>query len=103
MDKLTYWKALLKNIVDGLVTQGWSETGGSDVFRLLHNDRDDCLKVFLNDYTDPSNIVVRFSASRTLEEVDKQEIERGCKVCPHCLKLMVQNDSLCAHCGEFSL
>lgn len=103
MDKLIIWKALLKNIVDGLVSQGWSRTGGSDVFQLLHNQDDDCIKVFLDHYESPSQVLTRFSVSRRLEEIDNIELQERTKNCGSCSAIMLKEDQICSKCGEFTL
>ena len=49
-------------VVQGLLTQGYRDYGGSDVFRLLVNSRtQQVIKVFYNDYDNPTHIVIRES------------------------------------------
>jgi hypothetical protein len=49
-------------VVQGLLTQGYQDGGGSDVFRLLINPKNrQIIKVFYNNYQDPTHIVIRES------------------------------------------
>lgn len=63
---------LLQDTVDGLAKQGYREAGGSDVFRIMRlfkscEDLDGGevleaeVKIYLDDYTTPQMVVVRFS------------------------------------------
>lgn len=73
MTKIDIWKALLEDTVEGLRKRGFMMSGGSDVFRLLHDKDDNCLKVFLNNYQDPTHIVVRYSSNVQLESLETEE------------------------------
>jgi hypothetical protein len=49
-------------VVTGLLAQGYLDYGGSDVFRLLvHKKTHQVIKVFYNNYDNPTHIVVRES------------------------------------------
>ena len=53
---------ILQTIVDGLLTQGYNEVGGSDVFRMLrHRHTGQLIKVYYNDYTEKGYVIVRES------------------------------------------
>lgn len=55
---------LFNDIITGLKTQGYSESGGSDVFRVLLRDSDNaCIKVFYKEYNDKDfmSMIVRYS------------------------------------------
>lgn len=58
---------LFQQLIDGLVTIGWNEDGGSPTFRLLSKD-DACIKVFRSEEA-PAVIKICFSA----EPEDKVE------------------------------
>ena len=60
IDNLEYYKRLLQASVNGLIAEGYEESGGSDVWRLLH-DQDNCIKVYLNDYAFPTHIITRLT------------------------------------------
>ena len=52
----------VETVVQGLITQGYKDYGGSDVFRLLVNDKThQVIKVFYNNYTEPTHIIIRES------------------------------------------
>lgn len=58
------WIKLLENVCQGLKSQGFIEHGENDVFRTLskgENELCQSVKVYLNNYTNPSHIVVRYS------------------------------------------
>lgn len=64
---LEYHKKMLQAIVDGLVANGWEESGGSDVWRVLHDGNENTIKVFLKGapgqaYSNPTHIVTRISS-----------------------------------------
>ena len=49
-------------VVNGLLTQGYKDFGGSEVFRILVNPKThQAIKVFYNDYTEPTHIIIRES------------------------------------------
>ena len=48
-------------VVKGLLTQGYHEVGGSDVFRILKRSDGQQIKVFYDDYDKKANIIVRES------------------------------------------
>ena len=49
-------------VVQGLLTQGYKDYGGGDVFRLLVNPKNSqVIKVFYNNYDNPTHIVIRES------------------------------------------
>ena len=55
-------KPTVETIVQGLITQGYKEVGGSDVFRILKDPKDNqVIKVFYNHYDNPDYIIVRES------------------------------------------
>lgn len=54
---------LLNDVVEGLVSRGYRARGGSDVYRLLENDNL-VVKVFLNNYKNPSHIVTKISYNK---------------------------------------
>jgi len=56
----------VETVVKGLLTQGYKEVGGSDVFRILRRDDGQQVKVFHDDYNTKVNIIVR-------ESVEAQE------------------------------
>jgi len=56
----------VETVVQGLLTQGYKEVGGSDVFRILKRADGQCIKVFYDDYDTKANIIVR-------ESVEAQE------------------------------
>lgn len=61
---LTDWMTLLAYTCAGLKSVGWRERGGSDVWRYFSRDvgnETQSIKVFLNDYKNPTCIVVRYS------------------------------------------
>jgi len=61
---LGIWYILLEDICQGLRTQGWKEHGGSECFRTLSKGKGKkgfSAKVYLNDYEEPTGIVVRYS------------------------------------------
>lgn len=65
-------KPTVDMVVKGLLTQGYKEIGGSDVFRILTNPNDrQVIKVFYNDYDDPTEIYIRESISS--EETSKRK------------------------------
>jgi len=52
----------VETVVQGLITQGYKNYGGSDVFRLLINPKNNqVIKVFYNNYQNPTHIVIRES------------------------------------------
>lgn len=52
----------IEMIVQGLITQGYKNFGGSDVFRILINEKtSQKIKVFYDDYDFPANIIIRES------------------------------------------
>jgi len=52
---------LLQDTVEGLVRRDYKELGGSDVFRIMSdNENQAVLKLFLDNYDDPSYIIMRF-------------------------------------------
>ena len=53
-------------VVKGLITQGYKEVGGSDVFRILRRKDGQQIKVYYNNYKTKTHIIVR-------ESVEKQE------------------------------
>jgi hypothetical protein len=57
---LESWYDLLDEVCIGLQTTGYREHGGSKLFRLLSKNKTS-IKVFLNNYTEPSYIIVRYS------------------------------------------
>lgn len=62
-------KPTVDMIVEGLLTQGYKEVGGSDVFRILINkDDDQVIKVFYNSYVRPEYIIIRESVPARQEE-----------------------------------
>jgi hypothetical protein len=62
MTEKTYLIDLLQNTVEGLTRRGYREWGGSDVFRIMKNDSNKTtIKIFLNNYEDPTHIILRFS------------------------------------------
>jgi len=62
LENLEFYKKLLRATVNGLIAEGYEESGGSNVWRLLHDEDDNCIKVFLNDYAFPTHIIIRLSS-----------------------------------------
>ena len=60
-ETIDYYKQILQASVNGLIAEGWKNTGGNDVWRILHDKDDNCIKIFLNDYKFPTFIVTRLS------------------------------------------
>jgi hypothetical protein len=58
-------------VVQGLISQGYSERGGSDVFRILTAPDGGTIKVFYDDYDKPNHIIIRESIEQPTEEVIK--------------------------------
>ena len=54
------YKEMLQASVNGLISAGWEEKGGSDVWRILEKENN-CIKIYLNNYKFPNNIVTRLS------------------------------------------
>jgi len=53
---------ILQTIVDGLLTQGYKEVGGSDVFRMVrHLKTGQLIKIYYNDYDEKDYVIVRES------------------------------------------
>ena len=49
-------------VVLGLINQGYSDHGGSDVFRILrHKITNQCIKIFYDNYDNPNHIIIRES------------------------------------------
>ena len=48
-------------VVKALVKQGYREKGGSDVFRILERADGQNIKVYYNNYKEPTHIIVRES------------------------------------------
>jgi hypothetical protein len=66
LQHLKHWHDLLEDICNGLAKEGWFISGGSECFRILRNHKHllsdhTTIKVFLNDYDNPTHIVTRFS------------------------------------------
>lgn len=53
-------KKLFDSIVEGLQKQGYKIHGGGNLFCIL-SDGDQYVKVFANNYDNPSYIIVRYS------------------------------------------
>ena len=51
----------VQRVVDGLIKEGYKEIGGSEVFRILRGIKNDCIKVYYNDYDTKDFIIVRES------------------------------------------
>jgi hypothetical protein len=51
----------IDTIVKGLLSQDYKEKGGSDVYRILRREDGQEIKVYYNDYHNPTHIVVRAS------------------------------------------
>ena len=46
-------------VVLGLISQGYFDYGGSDVFRILrHKITNQCIKVFYDNYDNPNHIII---------------------------------------------
>lgn len=55
-------KPTVEMVVKGLLTQGYKECGGSDVFRILKDPSDNQqIKVFYDNYDEPRHIIIRES------------------------------------------
>lgn len=54
-------KQLFTDITKGLVTQGWKVHGGNDDNFLILQKDGDAIKVFANNYREPTHFVVRYS------------------------------------------
>ena len=55
-------KPTVDMVVKGLLTQGYIEHGGSDVFRILKDPSDNqVIKVFYDNYDEPNHIIIRES------------------------------------------
>lgn len=58
------YRALFEDVVSGLVCRGWKRMGGNDEsFHILTKDGN-TIKVFANDYGNPSHLVVRYSVTK---------------------------------------
>ena len=51
----------VETIVQALIRQGYKSKGGSDVFRILFRENGQHIKVYYNDYKNPSYVIVRES------------------------------------------
>lgn len=56
----------VETVVKALVTQGYKEVGGSDIFRILERSDGQNIKVYYNNYKHKSYVIVR-------ESVEPQE------------------------------
>jgi len=55
-------KPTVDMVVKGLLTQGYIEHGGSDVFRILVDLKDNqVIKIYYDDYDEPHYIIIRES------------------------------------------
>ena len=62
LQNLKFHKRLLQATVNGLIAEGYEEYGGSEVFRLLHDNNDNCIKVYLDSFYYPTHIITRLSS-----------------------------------------
>lgn len=69
-----YDHELFKQIVDGLVSMGWHEDGGSPTYRLLSKD-EAAIKIFRNEEA-PKVIKICFSA-----EPEEEVHDHKCEIC----------------------
>jgi hypothetical protein len=51
----------VQTVVTGLICCGYTEIGGSEVFRILRGMNGQCVKVYYDDYDNPSHVIVRES------------------------------------------
>jgi hypothetical protein len=51
----------VQTVVTGLIQLGYTDIGGSEVFRILRGMNGQCIKVYYNDYESCDYIIVRES------------------------------------------
>jgi hypothetical protein len=67
-------------VVNGLLMYGYKDFGGSDVFRVLSNTQTgQVIKVFYDDYDNPSEIIIKESISvrEAIRHINDEDIEHG--------------------------
>ncbi len=69
MSSKEIYEKLLEDIVSGFLAIGYKERGGSCVIRFLTDKDGNELRVFLNDYINPSYIITRYGYHKDEENL----------------------------------